>query len=131
MFQADHFAFQVSDLDQAIQFYTEAFGLRLLLRELDQEHHEAYAFLELDGGNLELLQLLDENNDPLPFAKPEVVEPYCPHLALKTEDMDELVAVARQKNIPVVKGPMEISGEVRWIYMRDPDHNVIEFIQWL
>ena len=131
MLQADHFAFRVADLDASIRFYTEAFGLKLVLRELDEEHHEAYAFLELEGGNLELLQLLDEKNEPMPFDRPDVEPPYCPHLALKTDDMGRLVEMAKDRSIPIVEGPLEIPGEVTWVYMSDPDNNVIEFIQWL
>ena len=131
MLQADHFAFQVSDLDEAICFYEDAFGLKLMFRDLDTAHHEAYAFLALDGGNLELLQVLDEDNNPVPLDKPDVRAPYCPHLALKTDDMDQLLSMAESKHVPVVKGPLEIPGKVKWVYLRDPDNNVIEFIQWM
>ncbi len=62
MFKIDHFAFEVSNLDKSIKFYTEKLGLKLLLRKVDKSNHEAYAFLELqgNGGNLELLQFVDE-----------------------------------------------------------------------
>jgi len=46
----DHTAFRVSDLDVAIRFYTESLGLRLLFRNVNNEEHEAYAFLQLEGG---------------------------------------------------------------------------------
>ena len=131
MLKADHFAFQVSDMDEAIRFYTETLGLKLLFRELDEVHHEVYAFLELDGGNLELVQLLDENNRPIPLTKHEIRKPYCPHIAIKTEDMEQLVLRLKEKKVPVVKGPLEIPEKVKWIYVNDPDNNVIEFIQWL
>jgi catechol 2,3-dioxygenase-like lactoylglutathione lyase family enzyme len=128
--KTDHFAVQVADLDAAIEFYTEALGLRLKFKELDQVHHEAFAFLELEGGDLELLQALDEENQPMAFEGPVIRPPYCPHLALKTEDMDQLVATLKQKGITIVKGPME-APVARWIYVQDLDNNVIEFVQWL
>jgi len=131
MLKADHFAFQVSDMDEAIRFYTETLGLKLLFRELDEVHHEAFAFLELEGGNLELVQLLDENNKPIPLIKHEIRQPYCPHIAIKTEDIGQLVLRLKEKKVPIVKGPLEISGEVKWVYVSDPDRNIIEFIQWL
>jgi lactoylglutathione lyase len=36
-----------------------------------------------------------------------------------------------EKRIPIVKGPLEIKGAEKWIYISDPDNNVIEYIQWL
>lgn len=131
MSKLDHVALPVSDLDAAIRFYTEKLGLKLLFRELDPAHHEAFAFLELTGGNLELLQALDEQNKARPFARPPIQPPYCPHVAMQTADMDQLVARLEQNGVPIVKGPMEIAGSVRWVYTHDPDNNIIEFVQWL
>ncbi|MCZ6792378.1 MAG: VOC family protein, partial [Planctomycetota bacterium] len=56
MARLDHVAVRVSDLDAATAFYTEKLGLKLLFRKVDETQHEAFAFLELEGGNLELLQ---------------------------------------------------------------------------
>jgi len=128
----DHFAFEVSEIDESINFYTETLGLKLLYKQLDGVHHEVFAFLELDGGNLELLQALDKNNRPIPsFRKHEIKQPYCPHIAIKTENMEELVSNLKNKKVPIVKGPLEIPGKVKWVYVSDPDNNVIEFVQWL
>jgi lactoylglutathione lyase len=122
----DHTAFQVADLDAAIRFYTETLGLRLLSQSVDAEHQEAFAFLELEGGNLELLQKLGKTFTPRP-----IEPPYCPHLALETDDVDRMVANARQRRIHIIAGPFETPGEAKWVYMSDPDDNVIEFVEWL
>jgi len=129
--KADHFAFRVSDMDAAIAFYTDKLGLKLMFRELDEGHHEAFAFLELDGGNLELLQMLDESNRPIPRDYPAPAPPYTPHLAIETENLDALADALRTKGIAILKGPLEIPGQVRWLYLSDPDNNVLEFVQWL
>ncbi len=125
LFKNDHTAFRVSDLGAAIRFYTEALGLRLMFRKVNAEEGEAYAFLELAGGNLELIQTLDE-----PFVRPKLQPPYCPHLALATGDMNQTVETVRAKSIEIVSGPLEIPGEEKWLYISDPDGNVIEFIEW-
>ena len=119
-------AFEVSSMDQSIQFYTQILSLRLLSRKVNTEEQEEYAFLELTGGNLELLQRLGGE----PFAKPKIKPPYCPHLALVSEDMAQTLKLIEEHHIPVVKGPLEIVGAEKWIYISDPDNNVIEFIQW-
>jgi catechol 2,3-dioxygenase-like lactoylglutathione lyase family enzyme len=131
MRRLDHVALQVSDLDAAILFYTEKLKLKLLFRTVDEVHHEAFCFLELEGGNLELLQSLDDQNRPTPFAPPPIRAPYCPHIALAADDVDGLLAELREEGVSIIKGPLEIPGKVRWGYVADPDNNVIEFVQWL
>ncbi|MBC8186357.1 VOC family protein [candidate division KSB1 bacterium] len=129
--QVDHFAFRVTELDRAIKFYQDILGLRLISKTVDEDHHEAFAFLELEGGNLELLQLLDENNQLIPSENSEVKEPYCPHLALKCGNLDQFVLELEDKKIEIVKGPLEIPGMVKWLYITDPDNNIIEFVEWI
>lgn len=129
--KVDHFAFEVSDIDKSISFYTEILGLKLLFKQLDEVHHEVFAFLELDGGNLELLQALDKDNEPTSFKKPEIKQPYCPHIAIKTENMEKLISKLESKKVTIIKGPLEIPGKVKWVYVSDPDSNIIEFVQWL
>lgn len=131
MWTQDHVAFRVSDMDAALAFYVETLGMTLMFRKTDAEHHEAFAFLELDGGNLELLQSLDEHNNPTAWRQPPPEPPYCPHLALKTEDLDAICRMLEERGIPVLNGPLEIAGSVHWMYVCDPDHNVLEFVQWL
>ncbi|MDC0937169.1 hypothetical protein OAS39_12870, partial [Pirellulales bacterium] len=89
------------------------------------------AFLEMEGGNLELLQILDDEGQPAPFAPPEIAKPYCPHLALESKDLDQDIARLRTHEIPVLDGPLEIAGSVRWLYFPDLDGNVLEYVQWL
>jgi catechol 2,3-dioxygenase-like lactoylglutathione lyase family enzyme len=74
-------------MDQSLRFYTKVLGLRLLFREVNVEEQEDYSFLELEGGNLELLQWLGGK----PFIKPRIKPPYCPHLALRSEDMPQIL----------------------------------------
>ena len=123
----DHTAFEVSNMESAIRFYTEKLGLKLVFSKIDEAGGEAYAFLELEGGNLELIQLLDEKT----FIKPRLHPPYCPHLAFTTDDMSATLRMLAEKGVPLVAGPFEIAGAEKWVYLADPDNNVIEFIEWI
>lgn len=126
----DHVAVQVADLDGAIDFYADRLGLPLLFRELDEEHREAFAFLRLDGGNIELLQKLDAGMKPVSLPAKKVEEPFCPHIAISVSNLDEVIGELERAGIGVVKGPLLIPGKVRWLYVADPDGNVIEFVEW-
>jgi len=121
----DHTAFQVSDLDAAIAFYTKVIGLGLKFKRIDEAHGEAYAFLALEGGSLELLQML--NGD---FEKPVIKPPYCPHFAIETKDMAETMTRMAKQGAAVVTGPLANEEGDKWVYVSDPDNNVIEFIEW-
>jgi len=126
MMKNDHLAFEISNMDQSIRFYTEVLGLRLLFRKVNEEEKEEYAFLDLDGGNLELLQQLGGE----PFTKPTIKPSYCPHLAIATEDMTQTIRMIEENHIPIIKGLLE-NAESKWIYISDPDNNIVEYIQWV
>ncbi len=125
--KADHMAFEVSDMDRAIAFYTEVLELPLLSRQVDEGHGEAFAFVGVEGCNIELLQLL---NGPR-FSGATIRPSYCPHFAIGVDDLDQVVQRLAEKNVYPVKGPLEITGMVRWVYFADPDNNIIEFVQWM
>ena len=128
--RADHVAFRVADLDSAIEFYTGALGLKLLNRQVDHENKEAFAFLDLDGCRIELLVMLDDSGDPVPYEPPSPAEPFCPHLAVSVDDLDAKLDEIVKNGAKHLKGPMEMPGMVAWAYVTDPDGNVIELIQW-
>ena len=128
--RADHVAFRVTDLDSAIEFYTGALGLKLLNRQVDHENKEAFAFLDLDGYRIELLVMLDETGDPVPYAPPSPAEPFCPHLAVSVDDLDAKLDEIVKNGAKRLKGPMEMPGMVEWAYVADPDGNVIELMRW-
>lgn len=113
-------------MEAALRFYGETLGLKFMFREVDLVEQEEFAYFELAGGNLELLTSLAH-----PFEKPQIKPPYCPHLALATSDMAATLQMIQTEGLHLIKGPMKIEGKVTWLYIADPDNNVIEFVQWL
>jgi lactoylglutathione lyase len=126
MLRLDHVAVPVSDMEAALQFYGEKLGLKFMFREVDPVEQEDFAYFEVEGGNLELLRSLAH-----PFDKPDIKPPYCPHLALATSDMNATLRLIQKRGLRLIKGPLKIEGKVTWLYIADPDNNVIEFVQWL
>ena len=125
----DHFAFEVSDLDASLKFYVDKLGFKLETTFMDLQEHETLAVVETAGGKLELIQVLDENNQPQRFEPVVVRKHFCPHLALQVDDIEKTLANVKRQDVALVRGPLEISSIVKWFYVCDPDQNVIEFFQ--
>ncbi len=124
----DHFALEVSDLDASIRFYA-GLGFREQIRLVDENEHESLAVLEMDGGKLELIQALSEKNEPKPF-EPLTVRPhFCPHLALQVDSLAAAQSMLAGRSIAIIHGPLEIAGAAKWMYICDPDRNVVEFFE--
>ena len=121
----DHVAFQVSDMDSSISFYTQKLGFKLNFRSTNEEEKEEYAFLEYGNARLELIQNLKEE-----YKKPEIKKPYCPHLCLEVENMKQSIEILKKNNIHIIRGPLEIKDEETWVYFSDPDNNILEYILW-
>jgi catechol 2,3-dioxygenase-like lactoylglutathione lyase family enzyme len=125
----DHFAFEVSDLEASARFYCENLGFRVQISFIDENIHETLVVLELDGGKLELIQALDEHNQPKSFEPVTVRAHFCPHLALETDDFEKSLAQIHKNGLKIVQGPLEIPGLAKWLYLADPDQNIIEVFQ--
>ncbi len=125
--QFDHMAFEVGDLERAVTFYVERLQFRESWRHRNEEEREECVFLERGNVKLELLARLDGG-----FHRPPTPEtPYCPHLAIGVGDLDGEVEQLKSGGIDLLRGPLEVAGKVRWLYFADPDHNVIELVEWL
>jgi lactoylglutathione lyase len=123
----DHLGFQVGSMDVSLRFYTEKLGFTLVSRNVNPDSGLEFAFLTLGDLSLELLRAAG----PAEYRPPEVRPPYCPHLALPTDDMAGVVTKLRQAGVEIVGGPWVHEGESTWMYFLDPDHNILEYIQWL
>jgi len=124
-FNFDHSAFQVSDMDAAISWYMNTLGFEFLFRGTNEEEKEEYAFLKYGESRLELIQDL-----VTPYEKPIIKKPFCPHVCLEVESMELALKILKDHDLNIVRGPLEIAGEETWVYFADPDHNILEFIQW-
>jgi lactoylglutathione lyase len=121
----DHVAFQVSDMDSSIDFYTKKLGFRLNFKSVNQEEQEEYAFLEYGDVRLELIRDLTGE-----YRKPEIRKPYCPHFCMEVKNMKSSVDQLKNKNINIIGELFEIKDEETWVYFSDPDNNILEYIQW-
>ena len=122
----DHVAFEVADLGQSMHFYCDSLGFKETWRHRNDEEQEECVFLTLGDVRLELLVQLDEK---MPCSDAPS-KPFCPHLAIGVDDLDEVVKKLQSNGVSLLRGPLEVEGKVRWLYFTDPDQNVIELVQW-
>ncbi len=122
----DHIALEVSNLDIAIEFYTEKMGFILKSRATNEEQQEDYCFLKSEDTCIELISDLKKSYSE----KQKYERPYCPHICFVTDDMEKTIKELRSKNIEIIRGPLEIAGEETWVYIADPDGNILEYIEW-
>ncbi|EZQ10835.1 MULTISPECIES: methylmalonyl-CoA epimerase [Acidianus] len=101
----DHIGIAVENLDEAIKFYTEKFGMRLVHRENLQERGLKIAFM---AGNdektsLELMEPIshdDQNNTVAKFLKTKGQGMH--HLAVKVEDIGKSLEELSSKGIVLI-----------------------------
>ena len=122
----DHGAFRVRNLEEAIRFYTEKLGFKVLFQVGSEEFGERGVFLEYNGARLELIEKIG-----VPYEPVRLEPPYCPHLCFETDDMDAVIRILQENHIEILDGPNEIPDSEQWIYFMDPDMNVLEYIVWM
>ena len=122
----DHGGFQVSDMAKAVEFYTKKLGFKLLSLHTNEDVREEYAFLDYNGARVELIRDLDGN-----FTKPEITKLFCPHFCLEADHLNQVIERLQMNDVEIIGGPHLVEGEETWLYIRDDDHNVLEYIQWL
>lgn len=122
----DHCCFQVSSIEKSIEFYMKKLNFELLFQSINEKLREKYAFLDCNGARLELIEDLDGN-----FTKQEITKHFCPHFCMDVNNMNDTIDALKKNGVEIIGGPNIVEGEETWLYIKDDDNNVIEFIQWL
>ena len=96
----DHVGIAVSNLDEALRFYTETLGLPAGPVEDTPERGLRIVRVRIGGTELELIEARDWEQTTqryLPYKGPGVY-----HVALRVADVDAAVAEMEQANVPVI-----------------------------
>ena len=117
-----HTRMRVSDLDQAIQFYTTILGLEVLERKTSPRGSQL-AFLKVPNSD-ELIELTS-----FPPSGPVKVQEDLVHLAFQVDSLDDTIASLNAKGVKVTDGPTQTSSGSRFIFIDAPDGYEVELIE--
>ena len=113
----DHIGIMVDDLDAALRFYSETFGLAAGPIETHAEPPIRRCCLRLGDAELELIETRDQEKTMmrlLPHRGPGLY-----HLGLRVDDVEAEAARLRTAGVPLVDGIRE-GGDLRIQYLH-PD----------
>ena len=127
MAKLDHVAIEVSDLDAAIQFYEQKIGLKFLFKKKWTKPTAKPSLTSRWRGR----GLSCSSRCAWPSGSPPMSNRNVRTWRLRRMTSSPPGRDLREKQVTVLKGPLEIPGMVRWLYAADPDGNVLEFVQWL
>ncbi|WP_136718176.1 VOC family protein [Halorientalis salina] len=132
---AHHVGITVSDLDRAVEFYSEGLGLDVLARfSIGGEAFATgvgvdgasadFAHLDADGARVELVEYDPEGDDD---TGGDVNQPGAKHLGLAVDDVD-----AFYENLPedaeTISEPQTTESGTRILFVRDPEGNLVEIL---
>ena len=121
--QLDHLVLTVSSLDATIDFYTEVLSM-------DAVTFEGRKALRFGDQKINLHQRGHEFNPKAQHPTPGSAD-----LCFVTlTPMDEVIEYLAALRVHIEEGPVERTGAVgklRSVYIRDPDHNLVEISNYL
>nr|WP_049982809.1 VOC family protein [Halorubrum sp. BV1] len=132
---AHHVGVTVSDLDRAVEFYTDTFGLDVVAEfpvggdafaeAVGVEGASAsFAHLDADGAIVELVAY-DPRGEPEP--DPELNRPGAVHLGLSVDDVEAFYADL-DDDVETLSPPRTTSSGTTILFVVDPEGNLIEVL---
>ena len=128
----DHVGVAVSDLDEAITFYRDTYGMTLLHQEVNQEQgvREAMMGVGASGSCIQLLAPLSPSSTIAAFLKRS--GPGIQQIAYRVTDLDEVSATLRQRGMRLLydtprRGTSE--SRVNFIHPKDAGGILVELVE--
>ena len=134
--RAHHFGITVTDLDRAVEFYRDVFGLDVLDRFAVSGESFAegvgvegatgnFAHLDADGARVELVEYEPEGEDR---RGGDVNQPGAKHLGLAVENLTEFYD-SLPADAETLSEPQTTASGTRILFVRDPGGNLVEVIE--
>lgn len=117
-----HTRFRVSNLDEALHFYTTVLDLKLVDR-YESPRGSKLAFLSVPG-SAEEIELCEYSK-----SGPVEVQEDLVHLAFEVDHLDAMLVYLKSKGVPITDGPTVSSSGSRFAFIEAPDRYEIELIE--
>lgn len=117
-----HTRLRVSDLSEALRFFTEVLGLRVAERH-ESPRGSKLAFLAVPGGQEEIELCEFKQSGPVQVQEDLV------HLAFEVDNLDTILVYLKSKGVPITEGPVVSSSGSRFAFIEAPDRYEIELIE--
>lgn len=120
----NHIGIRVTNLDVSREFY-EKIGFAFIAGPLGPE---PVAIMEHPSGiNINFILNASGGAKENVLMDIPVKHTGYTHMALEVSDLEVVKAALGEMNIPITGGPIELPDGATFIFVRDPDSNVIEF----
>ena len=128
----DHVGIAVPDLDEAIAFYRDTFGLRVVSEEVNAEQGVREAMLEVGDGETQIQLLAPLSADSTIATFLERGGPGIQQLAYTVDDIDEVSATLRAKGLRLLydepkRGTAGSRGN--FVHPKDAGGVLVELVQ--
>jgi lactoylglutathione lyase len=113
---------RVSDLEEAVRFYTDVLGLEVVRRN-NSPRGSQLAFLKVPNSE-ELVELCC-----YPPSGPVEVPDDLFYLIFEVENMDETIRMLNEKQIKITDGPTQTPSGSRLLFIAAPDGYEVELVE--
>ena len=128
----DHVGIAVPDLDEAIAFYGDTFGMRLVHQEVNEEQGVREAMIAV-GDSGSCIQLLAPLNDESTIAKfLDRSGPGVQQMAYRVTDLEQVSAILRERGVRLLyDAPKRGTSDsrVNFIHPKDAGGVLVELVQ--
>jgi glyoxylase I family protein len=135
----NHVGMSVANLERSLRFYRDLLGMEVVAREaFSGALYETILALRDASGEVALVKLgnleleLFEFSSPAPLSG-DLARPVCnhgiTHFCIEVSDIDNEYQRLKAAGVTFHCPPLEFPGYAKATYGRDPDGNVIEFLQ--
>jgi methylmalonyl-CoA/ethylmalonyl-CoA epimerase len=131
----DHVGIAVPDLDEAIRFYADSFGMRVQHEETneDQGVREAMVAVGVPGGNGPCIQLLAPLNEKSTIARfLDRSGPGLQQLAYRVTDIEQVSAVLRERGLRLLYDEPRrgtAGSRVNFVHPKDAGGVLVELVE--
>jgi methylmalonyl-CoA/ethylmalonyl-CoA epimerase len=128
----DHVGVAVADLDQAVAFYRDAFGMSVVHEETNEEQgvREAMVAVGDSGSCIQLLAPLDETSTIAKFLDRN--GPGLQQLAYRVTDVEQVAAVLRERGLRLLYDEPRrgtAGSRVNFVHPKDAGGVLVELVE--